>query len=127
MRLSVIGAGYVGLVSAVCLANRGYEVILSTEDPQKAKLINQGMPPFHEIGLEESLKRALDSGKLQVTLGREDAVINSDITFVAVGTPSRRDGSIDLAHIKDSSVKIGRVLGRKGNYHLVVIRSTVRW
>jgi len=125
VRLSVIGAGYVGLVSAVCFADRGHEVILSSEDSEKVRLINQAITPFYETGLEESLKRTLHSGKLQVTLGREDAVINSDITFVAVGTPSRRDGSIDLAHIKDSSVKIGKVLGRKGNYHLVVIRSTV--
>lgn len=125
MMLSVIGAGYVGLVSAVCFADQGYEVILSTEDPERAKLINQAVSPFYETGLEESLKKVLDSGKLRVILGREDAVLNSDVTFIAVGTPSRADGSIDLAYIKDSSAKIGQALRKKTGYHLVAVRSTV--
>jgi len=125
MRISVIGAGYVGLVSAICFADRGYEVTLSTENPEKAKLIGQGIPPFHETGLEEVLRRTVSSGKLRATLGREDAVLNSDVTFVAVGTPSRSDGSIDLKFIKDSSAKIGEAIRKKNGYHLVAVRSTV--
>jgi len=125
MKLSAIGAGYVGLVSAVCFADQGYEVILSTEDPEKARLISQGVAPFYETGLEGTLKKVLDSGKLRVTLGREDAVLNSDVTFIAVGTPSRADGSIDLAYIRGSSAKIGAALQKKTDYHLVVVRSTV--
>jgi len=125
MRISVIGAGYVGLVSAVCFADRGYEVTLSTEDPEKAKQINRAIPPFHETGLDQTLKRALDSGRMRATVGREEAVLNSDVTFIAVGTPSRTDGSIDLAFIKDSSARVGEALQRKVSYHLVAVRSTV--
>lgn len=125
MRLSVIGAGYVGLVSAVCFSDRGYDVTLSTEDSEKARTINQGVPPFHETDLEETLRRVIDSGKLRATLGREDAILNSDITFIAVGTPSRPDGSIDLTFIKEAGLKIGETLRKKTGYHLVAVRSTV--
>jgi len=125
VRLSIIGAGYVGLVSAVCFADRGYEVTLSSEDPEKVKQINNCISPFYEKDLEETLKKAVGSGKLRATLGREDAVLDSDVTFVAVGTPSKTDGSIDLTYIKDSCTKIGKVLQEKAGYHLVVVRSTV--
>ena len=125
MIVSVVGAGYVGLASAVCLADRGYEVILSTEDSERARLINQALSPFYEVDLKETLKRAVSAGKLRATVGREEAVLRSDITFVAVGTPSRADGSIDLTFIRDSSVKIGQALRKKTGYHLVVLRSTV--
>jgi UDPglucose 6-dehydrogenase len=125
MRLSVVGAGYVGLVSAVCFADRGYEVILADQDSEKVSLVNQGVPPFYETGLEEILKRSVRSGKLRATVETKDAVLESDITFVAVGTPSRADGSINLAHVKDSSIEIGKALRSKSAYHLVVVRSTV--
>jgi UDPglucose 6-dehydrogenase len=125
MRLSVIGAGHVGLVSAVCFADRGYQVTLSDQDSEKVSLVNQCVPPFYETGLEEILKRSVRSGKLRATVETKDAVLDSDITFVAVGTPSRPDGSINLAHVKDSSVEIGKVLLRKSGYHLVAVRSTV--
>jgi UDPglucose 6-dehydrogenase len=125
MRLSVVGAGYVGLVSAVCFADRGYQVTLSDQDSEKVSLVNQGVPPFYETGLEEILKRSVRSEKLRATLETADAVLDSDITFVAVGTPSRADGSINLAHVKDSSIEIGKALRIKSGYHLVAIRSTV--
>jgi UDPglucose 6-dehydrogenase len=125
LKLSVIGAGYVGLVTAACFADKGYDVKLSTYDPKKMNLINQSIPTFHETGLQEILKRTVDSSRLQATLRREDAILGSDITFVAVGTPSRTDGSIDLRYIKDSSVEIGKAIHKKEAYHLVVIRSTV--
>jgi len=125
MRVSVVGAGYVGLVSAVCFADRGYQVTLSDQDSEKVSLVNQGVPPFYEAGLEDILKRSVRSVKLQATVQTRDAVLDSDITFVAVGTPSRADGSINLAHVKDSSVEIGKALRKKSGYHLVAIRSTV--
>ena len=125
MKISVIGAGYVGLVSAVCFADRGYEVMLSTEDSERVKLINKGIAPFHEKDLAEILKKAMNNGKLKATLGRENAVQNSDVTFVAVGTPSRTNGSIDLRFIRDSSAKIGKAIKEKTDPHLVAVRSTV--
>ena len=124
-KISVIGAGYVGLVSAVCFADKGYQVLLSSHDAEKIEQINNGIPPFYEEGLEALLKKAVASGKLQATLGREEAVLGSDMSFVAVGTPSRRDGGIDLALIEASSREIGEALRRKSSYHLVVVRSTV--
>mgnify|MGYP001025372501 CR=1 FL=1 len=125
MRLSVIGAGYVGLVSAVCFADRGYEVTLSTHDAERVKLINQAASPFYETGLQEGLERAVGSSRLRATASREEAVFNSDATFIASGTPSRADGSIDLTYIRKSSVEIGKALRKKDGYHLVVVRSTV--
>lgn len=125
MRLSVVGAGYVGLVSAVCFADRGYQVTLSDQDSEKVSLVNRGVPPFYEAGLEEILKRSVRSGKLRATVETRDVMLDSDITFVAVGTPSTADGSINLAHVKDTTIEIGNALRRKSGYHLVAIRSTV--
>jgi UDPglucose 6-dehydrogenase len=125
MELSIIGAGYVGLVSAVCFADRGYSVVLVERDPEKVKLINQAIPPFYETGLEETLKRVVGLSRLRANIGPEDAVLNSDVTFIAVGTPNRADGSIDLSYVTNSSIEIGKVLKRKTGYHLVAVGSTV--
>ena len=125
MRLSIIGAGYVGLVTAVCFAERGYPVTLADHDPEKVRMVNQVVPPFYEIDLEDLLKRSIHSGRLRATLSCDDAVLNSDATFISVGTPSRPNGSIDLTHVNDSSMEIGKALRRKRDYHLVAVRSTV--
>ena len=123
--MSVIGGGHVGLVSAACFADRGYQVILTDQDSERVGAINQAVPPFYETGLENMLKRSIGSGRLRATRDSEDAVLRSDMTFIAVGTPSRADGSIDLTHVKDSCAKIGKALRKKKGYHLVVLRSTV--
>jgi nucleotide sugar dehydrogenase len=125
MQLSVIGGGHVGLVSAACFADRGYQVILTDQDSERVRVINQAVPPFYETGLEDMLKRSIGSGRLRATRDSEDAVSRSDVTFIAVGTPSRADGSIDLTHVKDSCAKTGRALKKKKGYHLIVLRSTV--
>mgnify|MGYP001038797745 CR=1 FL=1 len=124
-RISVIGAGYVGLVSAVCFADRGYRVSLSTHDPKKVKQVNNGIAPFYEEGLEPLLKKAVAAGNLRASLGRYEAVLESDMSFVAVATPSSPDGRIDLDLIEASSREIGEALRKKTGYHLVVVRSTV--
>jgi len=124
-RISVIGAGYVGLVSAVCFTNKGFHVDLSTHDPDKVEEVNKGISPFYELGLDELLKKAVRSGKLRAVLGRREAVLDSDVTFIAVGTPSKPDGGIDLQFIKMTSTEVGEALGEKQSYHLVVVRSTV--
>jgi len=125
MKLSIIGAGYVGLVAAACFADYGMETIISTQDKGKLKLIQAGKAPFYEPNLNNLLKKAINEGKLTATSSREEAVLNSDITFVCVGTPSKNDGSVDLTHIFDTAHTIGKALNKKKSYHVIVIRSTV--
>jgi len=124
-RISIAGTGYVGLCTAAGFASKGYRVIASTHDREKASSINRGIPPFYEPGLEELLKKIVRDGNLQCIIDREEAVLDTDITFIAVGTPSRPDGSIDLQYIESSAREIGEALNKKDGYHLVVVKSTV--
>jgi UDPglucose 6-dehydrogenase len=124
-RLSIVGAGYVGLVSACCYAEKGYSVILREIDQRKYETIQQGKPPFREPLIDEALKRSLSSGRLVVTKDMQEAVLNSDITFVAVGTPGKMDGSIDLSQVRLAAKEIGVTLKHAEGYHHVVVRSTV--
>lgn len=124
-KISIVGVGYVGLVAAACFADGGFEVIASTNDSEKVRLINLGKSPFFEPGLDDLISRSINSGKLKAVNSRKEAILNTDITFVSVGTPSRGDGSIDLQFIEQSSKEIGESLKLKENYHLVVVRSTV--
>jgi UDPglucose 6-dehydrogenase len=124
-RISVVGTGYVGLSTAVGFAGKCYSVITSTHECEKASLVNRGIPPFHEPGLAESLQKAVRNGYLKCVVGREEAILNTDITFVAVGTPSQSDGSIELQFIESSAGEIGEALAKKNGYHLVVVKSTV--
>ena len=124
-RISIVGTGYVGLCTAVGFTTKGYKVITSTSDHKKAEMINRGIPPFYELGLQESLEKAVKKGNLRCTIDREEAIINTDITFIAMATPSQRDGSINLQYIENSARKIGEALRKKNTYHLVVVKSTV--
>jgi UDPglucose 6-dehydrogenase len=124
-RISIIGMGFVGLVSASCFADKGFQVIGTTLDEKAIELINKGKSPFYEEGLAPILKRAVDKGNLKASLYNEEAVKNSDISFISVGTPMRKDKSIDLTYIKNCSKEIGRALNNKDEYHLIVDRSTV--
>ncbi len=124
-KVTVLGLGYVGLTMAACLPERGFEVIGVDVDSEKIAVINAGKSPIHEPLLEELLTKGLKAGTLKATESLEDALGNSNITFVTVGTPSQPDGSIGLEQIRSSSESIGRVLRGIEQYHLVVIRSTV--
>jgi UDPglucose 6-dehydrogenase len=124
-KLSIVGAGYVGLVSACCYAEKGYSVILREIDQRKYEAIQQGKPPFHEPLIDDALKRSLSSGKLVVTKDMQEAVLNSHIVFVAVGTPGKKDGSIDLDQVRLAAKEIGVTLKQAEGYHHVVVRSTV--
>lgn len=123
MRISVIGTGYVGLVSGVCFAAIGHECICVDIDQTKVDRINAGDSPIHENGLESLLKK--HAGKqLRATTDLRGAVQTTDITFVAVGTPF--DGTrIDLSFIREAARQIGLALRDKVGYHAVVIKSTV--
>lgn len=123
--ISFVGLGPVGVCTAVYLAHKGYNIIASSSDQRKVELIKKGVSPFFEPGLEEKLKETIKNGKLKAVLGRESAVLNTDITFITVGTPSLPDGNVDLTFFKKTAKEIGNALRQKAKYHLIVIRSTV--
>lgn len=123
MKVSIIGTGYVGLVTGVCLAEKGHNVICVDVAAEKVEKINRGVPTFHENGLEELLKKNLDAG-VRATTELKAAVTGTDLTMIAVGTPF--DGTeIDLSFVKNAAREIGEALRHKTGYHLVVVKSTV--
>jgi UDPglucose 6-dehydrogenase/GDP-mannose 6-dehydrogenase len=123
MRISVIGTGYVGLVSGACFAEIGHDCLCVDVDTAKVDRINHGEPPIHENGLEAMLKRHVGT-RLRATTDLRAAVHDSDITFIAVGTPF--DGQrIDLTFIREAAGQIGAALHDKNKYHVVVVKSTV--
>lgn len=123
MQVSIVGTGYVGLVSAVGLAEVGHHVTCVDVDAQKVHLINQGVAPIFENGLDTLLKRNVGV-RLWATCDLEAAVLGSDLTLIAVGTPF--DGEhINLAHIRQAASQIGEALGHKSQYHVVAVKSTV--
>ena len=125
-KISVIGAGYVGLCTAVGFASKGYNVIACDVDEEKIAKINQGIPPFHEPGLQEKLSESIQKGTLKGLVNQTEKVIEeTDLTFVAVGTPSKPDGSIDLKYIESAAHNIGKALKQKISYHVTIIKSTV--
>ncbi len=123
MRISVIGTGYVGLVSGACFAEIGHDCTCVDIDAAKVDRINRGEPPIHENGLEPILKRHIGA-RLRATTNLRAAVRDSEITFIAVGTPF--DGQrIDLAFVREAARQIGAALRDKNGYHVVVVKSTV--
>lgn len=124
MNISVIGTGYVGLVTGACLAHRGHEVICVDKKPDVVKKINNMVCPIYEPKLPEILEETVKEKRLIATTDLEFAVKNSDITIVAVGTPFK-DGAIDLFYIEACVREIGNVLEEKESYHVVCIKSTV--
>lgn len=123
--ISIVGTGYVGLCTAIAFATKGYKTITSTHNPEKATSINKGIPPFYEPKLQESLQKVVRNGYLKCTLDNKDAILNTDITFIATATPSQPNGTINLQHIRNSTREIAEALNKKDTYHLVVVKSTV--
>ena len=122
-RISVIGTGYVGLVSGACFAEVGHHCICVDIDAGKVERINRGEPPIHETGLEPILQRHVGK-RLRATTDLRSAVHDSEITFIAVGTPF--DGQrIDLKFVREAARQIGAALRDKSEYHVVVVKSTV--
>jgi len=126
VNIAVIGGtGYVGLTTAVCLASKGHLTFCVGRSKEKIEKIRNGFPIIYEEGLEEVLKDVLAKRKLKPTTDLEKAVLDSDVSFICVGTPSKADGSINLSQIREVSEKIGQALTEKNSYHVVVVRSTV--
>jgi GDP-mannose 6-dehydrogenase len=125
MRVSVFGLGYVGSVSAASFAADGHEVIGVDVNADKVAAINSGKSPIVEPGLDDLLSRAVADKRLRATTDTTAAVHGSDASLVCVGTPSRRNGSLDLTYLERVCEEIGEALKDKPDYHVVVVRSTV--
>ena len=123
MKISVIGTGYVGLVSGVCLAAKGHDVVCVDIDESKVARINAGDPPIYEEHLEELLKDVLAKG-FSATTDLKKAVHESDLSLIAVGTPYA-GSEIDLRFVSGAARDIGLALKDKGRFHAVVVKSTV--
>ena len=123
MRVSIIGAGYVGIVTGVCLAEKGHTVTCVEMDAAKVERIRRGEPPIHEAGLPELLRRHTGTN-FRATTSLVEAVHESDITLIAVGTPF--DGqAIDLSYVLRAAQEIGAAIAKKATRHTVVVKSTV--
>jgi GDP-mannose 6-dehydrogenase len=125
MNISVFGLGYVGSVTAASLAKNGHFVIGVDIKREKVDAINEGKSPVFEKGLDELINEVIANGKLKATVSVKEAIENTDLSLICVGTPSNLDGSINLEHLKRVCRDIGRALKTKSKFHVVVIRSTV--
>lgn len=123
MKISIVGCGYVGCVTGICFADMGYEVTLVDVDPRKVDSINEGRSPIYESGLEGLIRK--DRERIRATMDLGAAVRDTDITFVAVGTPSNADGTIDLTYVFRVCEEVGDILREKEGFHIVIIKSTV--
>src|SRR4051812_5632997 len=125
LSISVFGLGYVGTVTAACLAHMGHNVIGVDLSSTKVEALQAGRSPIVEPRLGDLIAESHRSGRLRATAESEYAVLNSDISFLCVGTPSLRNGKLDLGHIEPVCRDIATVLAKKNAFHLVVLRSTV--
>jgi GDP-mannose 6-dehydrogenase len=124
-RISIFGLGYVGAVSLACLARDGHQVIGVDVDPVKLDLIRSRKSPILEEGIQELMRDVVDSGRVTVTNDAAQALRDTEISFVCVGTPSAANGSQDLRAILRLAEQLGEVLRTKRAFHTIVIRSTV--
>lgn len=125
MKISVFGLGYVGAVSAGCLARDGHEVIGVDPYQPKVDLINSGRTPVIEQEIDEIIRNAVQHGMLRATTNVHDAVMTTEMSLICVGTPSEMNGRLDLRYVRRVCEEIGTALRGKENYHVVVIRSTM--
>jgi GDP-mannose 6-dehydrogenase len=125
MRISIFGLGYVGAVSAGCLAQDGHEVVGVDPYQPKVDLINQGQTPVIEKDIGEIIAKVVKAGKLRATTDVADAITRSEISLICVGTPSQLNGSLDLKYVRNVCEQIGAALRNKRDFHVVVARSTM--
>lgn len=124
-RISVFGLGYVGVVTAGCLAKDGHEVLGVDMNATKVDLINAGHSPIVEKDTPEMIQGVVRGGLLRATMDAEEAVTATELSLICVGTPSQLNGNLDLTYVRRVSEQIGRALGNKTGFHVVVCRSTV--
>ncbi|ABS56280.1 UDP-glucose 6-dehydrogenase [Methanoregula boonei 6A8] len=123
LKISIVGGGYVGLVTGTCFAELGHEVTIIEIDPEKVRAINDGKPPIFENGLGDLLKK--NAGKRLRARTDYDSVASADIVFISVGTPPKPDGSANLSYIESASTSIGKVLKNNRSYCVITVKSTV--
>ncbi len=125
MRISIFGLGYVGAVTAGCLSSRGHHVVGVDVHEGKVEDFNRGIPPIVEPGLEELLKSAKENGRLRATTDCDDAIRDTELSIVCVGTPSAASGALDLSYVRTVAGQIGDAIAKKNSHHTVVFRSTM--
>ena len=122
MNIAVVGTGYVGLVSGTCYSESGNEVICVDIDRERIAMLNEGKVPIYEPGLEELVRRNMKEGRLHFTVDVADAVAQSMITFIAVGTPMGASGAADLSAVFKAAEDIAKSIS---GYHIIAVKSTV--
>lgn len=122
MKITVIGTGYVGLVTGTCFAETGASVICVDNDPEKIRILQSGATPIYEPGLQTMIDRNIDKQRLSFSMSIPEAVRQSEIVFIAVGTPPGEDGSADLTHVLGVAREIGKAIEQ---YTVIVDKSTV--
>ncbi len=125
MQISIFGLGYVGAVSASCLASDGHEVIGVDPNKTKVDLINKGLTPVIEKDIGDMISRSVATNRLRATVNAHEAVMDSEISIICVGTPSQPNGNLDLFYVRRVCEEIGVVLKEKSGFHVVVARSTM--
>jgi len=125
MKISIIGLGYVGCVSLGCLAQNGFSVIGVDIDTKKVDLVSKGLPTIIEKDIDRIIAEQHSKGRIEATEDCVQAVLDTDISIICVGTPSTTSGELNLDYIFGTAQQIGTALRRKGSFHIVVIRSTV--
>ena len=125
MRICVVGAGYVGLATAVMFGKLGHDVTVTDIDPARVKTVNSGKAPFYEPPLEKELARLVKGRSLRATTDRSGPVIESDVIFICVQTPSLPSGRIDVRPVKAAARDVSKALKRSDGYKVVVMKSTV--
>ncbi len=125
MNISIFGLGYVGCVSAGCLSSMGHTIIGVDVNENKVNLINSGKPTIIEKDIEQYIKEGSDAKRLSATTSGREAVLKSDLSIIAVGTPSSKTGHLELKYIYKVAKQIGEVIKEKNTFHVVAIRSTV--
>jgi GDP-mannose 6-dehydrogenase len=124
MRVSVLGLGYVGCVSSVCLAKAGHDIVGVEVNREKVEMVNRGVSPIVEPGLDALLAEVVASGRLRATLSTDQAIGDTDVSLICVGTPGRANGQLDTGAIARAGREVGHALRRRGEPFTVVLRST---
>lgn len=123
--ISIFGLGYVGAVTAACLAERGFRVVGVDVNPGKVDMINGGQTPIVEEKIGDIVKAVVDAKYLVATDSVENAIADTNASLICVGTPSRSNGDLDLTYVKRVAEEIGEALAKKDSYHTIILRSTV--
>jgi UDPglucose 6-dehydrogenase len=124
MNIGIIGTGYVGLVTGVCFASKGHKIRCVDVIEDKVNMINKGVSPIYEEGLETLLNDVIEKGLFEATLDFEYVVSNSDVVFICVGTPSLSDGSMSYDYVENAAKGIAKILKKQKKFKMIVVKST---